>query len=183
MPLTASPSGDGVSPPLPSPSPGNGNSNDPSHSLPSFAFVIYQLSVLISSLGLTASDAFARQQLLAALSNVLYTSVNLRQLPSSSTAVPVVPASPVTTPSPSPRSPHLQRHPRARTRRHSRRASPSACWPPFSRSPLPLVALGASDVATAPSRAHHPPTVRMPAPSQRPRHHDPPPHWSLRLWR
>ena len=84
MPLTASFDGDGSSPPLPSPSPGDGDYNDPSHTLPSFTFVIYQLSVLLSSLGLTATDTFPRQQLLAALSNVLCTSIYLRQLPPSS---------------------------------------------------------------------------------------------------
>ena len=79
MPLTASLGGDAPSPPVPSPSPWDGGSNDPSHTLPSFAFVIYQLSLLLSSLGSTAVDAFARQQLLAALSNVLSTSIHLEE--------------------------------------------------------------------------------------------------------
>ena len=96
MPLTASLGGDAPSPPVPSPSPWDGGSNDPSHTLPSFAFVIYQLSLLLSSLGSTAVDAFARQQLLAALSNVLSTSIHLRQLSisSPSTAVQAASSSP-----------------------------------------------------------------------------------------
>ena len=109
MPLTASLDGNASSFPPPSPSPGGGDPNDPSHSLPSFAFVIYQLSVLISTLGSTAADTFTRYQLLAAFSNVLSTSINLREVPSSITAdgavhvaAAVAPASSVTSPIPEP---------------------------------------------------------------------------------
>ena len=134
MPLTASLGGDDPSPSVPSPPPLDGDPNDPSHTLPSFAFVIYQLSLLLSSLGSTAVDTFARQQLLAALSNVLSTSIHLRQLSisSPSTAVQAAPAPPVTSPIAEPPRPiphHLppRLHPRARMRRHRRRASLSAC--------------------------------------------------------
>ena len=79
-----------------------GDPNDPSHTLPSFTFVIYQLSLLLTSLGSTATDTFARQQLLAAFSNVLCASLQYRQhTPTSfpsSPAVQAAPASPATSP-------------------------------------------------------------------------------------
>jgi len=98
MPVTAS-RADGPSQAVPSPSPCSGDSNDPSQSLPSFAFIIYQLSLLISTLGSTPNDAFTRQQLLAAMSNVLCASLQLTHLPShSSSAVSAAPAPPVASP-------------------------------------------------------------------------------------
>ena len=99
MSLTASRSEDGPSLASSLPSPVPGDHNDPSHTLPTFTFVMYQLSLLLSSLGLTSTDAFARQQLLAALSNVLGASLHLRQLTpaplASSPAVQTAPAHPV----------------------------------------------------------------------------------------
>ena len=79
-----------------------GDPSDPSNTLPSFTFVKYQLSLLLSSLGSTANDTHARQQLLAALSNVLYSSRQFRQINHtsypSSPAVQAAPAHPVTSP-------------------------------------------------------------------------------------
>ena len=90
------------SPVLPPLSPCPGDPSDPSHTLPSLAFVMYQLSLLLSSLGWTASDKYARQQLLAALSNVLYASLQLRQINHtsypSSPAVQAAPTHPATSP-------------------------------------------------------------------------------------
>ena len=107
MPLTASLDGNGPTYPLPSPSPGDDDLNNPSHSTPSFAFVIYQITVLISTLGLSAGDILARAQLLAALASLSYTSTNLRQLSSSITTVPVAPVPPVNSPIPEPPLPSI----------------------------------------------------------------------------
>ena len=78
MPLTASLDGNGPSYPLPSLSPGDGDSNDPPHSASSFSFTIYHLTLLISTLGLSASDNLSRAQLLAAIAEL---SFHLQQPP------------------------------------------------------------------------------------------------------
>ena len=188
MPLTASLDGNASSFPPPSPSPGGGDPNDPSHSLPSFAFVIYQLSVLISTLGSTAADTFTRYQLLAAFSNVLSTSINLREVPSSITAdgavhvaAAVAPASSVTSPIPEPpHTPTPPPLPRSNTPSQSPSLTIRVLTPVQPLTP-PLVTPGASDVATAPARAHHPPPQGLAPPD--PRHQHVVHHWLMRPWR
>ena len=115
MPLTASCPGEDPSPVASSPPAGCGAVPDPSHPLPSFAFVISQLSSLLLTTCSDSDGAYARQLLLFALSNVLFTSLHATSLAGAplspltpavqATPAPIVPT-PVTE-SPSPFQPPL----------------------------------------------------------------------------
>ena len=103
MSVNASHGLDGSSPAVPSPSPALTDPNDPTHSLPSFAFILCQLSLLLTSLGSTANDSFAHQQLLGAMSNMLAVSLHCTH--------PLAPGSPAEAVAPSPSSPAVQAAP------------------------------------------------------------------------
>ena len=94
MPLTASCAGASPSPVASSPPASYGDFSDPSHPLPSFAFVILQLSSLLVTTCSDSHGAYARQQLLFALSNVLFTSLHSTSPSTPSSIIPAVQATP-----------------------------------------------------------------------------------------
>ena len=175
MSLTASRVKEGPSVSSP-PSLDPGDPNDPSHTLPSLTFVMYQLSVLLSSLGSTANDTYARQQLLAALSNVLCASLLLPQptpfpAPSSIPVVQTAPTHPRTISPPPSRHCHHHHHPHHLLRPSTPSASRRLLSPSPHRCALVTLVALASAVCLPvprplfPASAHHPlthcPRLRM----------------------
>jgi len=98
--------GDGPSPAVHSPPAGLADQNALSQSLPTLAFILNQLSFLLTSLGSTANDAYTRQQLLGAMCNTLMVSLTLPyspapSIPAAAAAAPL-PNSPAVSAAPAP---------------------------------------------------------------------------------
>jgi hypothetical protein len=137
--------GDGPSPAVHTPPPGLADQNDLSQSQPTFAFILNQLSYLLTSLGSTATDAYTRQQLLGAMCNMLMASLTLPYSPASSipaaAAAAPLPNSPAVSaaPAPSVASPVIE-PPRPRTSPPRPTSSPPAPSTP-PPGPAPILAI------------------------------------------